>query len=338
MPEKPPFDQLPPEDPRSGANTLRVENQALAKGFTLIPNVILRARGISRDAKMLYSILLSYAWQTDSCFPGYDTLMEDMQCGRPQVAKYIRELKDAGLIAVQRRGQGMTSIYTLKDIQGAEIQKFQNETSSSSNIELQEVSDRNSNNTHRKIHKEKDSNSRIATATRTASEGIKGGQNAAFSTIRRINTSDFRGEEREPEPATPRKTRGGISPVADLLPKSLPRRAGRPTVAETSLREQLMGYVTDFAAEFSDRATLKQSLTRAVNLMQRSGYSLDAFVAAMYTARAKTKENQANIRAEAVKNDKNAWPQKPKMQYFFAILEEEVGLRGRDDDRGSGDD
>lgn len=107
MPENPPGS----EAGRSSANTLRIENQALAKGFTLIPNYILRATGISRDAKMLYSILLSYAWQTDSCFPGYDRLMDDMQCAKEALAKYIKELKTSGLIEVQRRGQGMTSLY-----------------------------------------------------------------------------------------------------------------------------------------------------------------------------------------------------------------------------------
>ena len=45
----------------SEQDTLRIENEALKKGFTLIPNYILRARGVSRDAKLLYGILLSYA-------------------------------------------------------------------------------------------------------------------------------------------------------------------------------------------------------------------------------------------------------------------------------------
>src|SRR5438045_3360250 len=107
-------------------NTLQVESEILKKGFTIIPNYVLRARNLSRDAKLLYGILLSYAWQTDSCFPGYDTLMEDMQCGRPQVSKYIKELKEVGLIEVKRRGQGLTSIYTIKDVTN---KKFQNETS-----------------------------------------------------------------------------------------------------------------------------------------------------------------------------------------------------------------
>ena len=117
-----------PEEDRPQQDTLRVENEALRRGFTLIPNYVLRARGISRDAKLLYGILLSYAWQKGNCWPGYDTLMEDVQCGRPQLAKYIKELKDTGLIHVQRRGQGLTSIYTIKDVRPENIQKFQNET------------------------------------------------------------------------------------------------------------------------------------------------------------------------------------------------------------------
>jgi hypothetical protein len=44
------------------ADTLRVANEFLAKGFTLIPNYILRHPDLSRDAKLLYAILLSYAW------------------------------------------------------------------------------------------------------------------------------------------------------------------------------------------------------------------------------------------------------------------------------------
>ena len=128
---------------RPQQDTLRIENEALRRGFTLIPNYVLRARTISRDAKLLYGILLSYAWQKGNCWPGYDTLMEDLQCGRPQLAKYIKELKDTGLVHVQRRGQGLTSIYTIKDVPAENIQKFQNETSGSFKTKPPGVSKRN---------------------------------------------------------------------------------------------------------------------------------------------------------------------------------------------------
>ncbi len=53
-----------------GAGTLTVANAALRGGFVLLPRTLLHAPGLSRDAKLLYAVLLSYAWQQGSCFPG----------------------------------------------------------------------------------------------------------------------------------------------------------------------------------------------------------------------------------------------------------------------------
>lgn len=93
--------------------TLFVDDEVLSAGFTLIPNVVFKRSDLSRDAKFLYAVLLSYAWQDDSCFPGYDRLLADLGCGRSQLARFIRELVDVGFMTVKRRGQGKTSIYTL---------------------------------------------------------------------------------------------------------------------------------------------------------------------------------------------------------------------------------
>ena len=41
-------------------------------GFTQLPNFILRDPKISIGAKTAYSLLLSYAWHNDLCFPGQD--------------------------------------------------------------------------------------------------------------------------------------------------------------------------------------------------------------------------------------------------------------------------
>ena len=42
-------------------------------GFTQIPNFILRDPNISIGAKTIYSLLLSYAWHNDLCFPGQES-------------------------------------------------------------------------------------------------------------------------------------------------------------------------------------------------------------------------------------------------------------------------
>ncbi|HEX2515923.1 MAG TPA: helix-turn-helix domain-containing protein [Chloroflexota bacterium] len=97
------------------AGTLAVASAALRGGFVLLPRTLLHAPGLSRDAKLLYAVLLSYAWQRGSCFPGYARLQADLGCGINQVTKYLRELEASGLVTRHRRGLGKTTVYTLHD-------------------------------------------------------------------------------------------------------------------------------------------------------------------------------------------------------------------------------
>src|SRR5215203_3264101 len=101
----------PPESPPGlgatddpAAETLAVASAALRGGFVLLPRTLLHAPGLSRDAKLLYAVLLSYAWQRGSCFPGYERLQTDLGCGVNQVTKYLRELEASGLVTRRRRG------------------------------------------------------------------------------------------------------------------------------------------------------------------------------------------------------------------------------------------
>ena len=83
------------------------------KGFTQVPNAILRSKTISPGAKLAYSGLLSYAWNKDNCFPGQDKLGDDIGVTRQTVNEYIRELRTKGFIRVTRRGQGRSNLYEL---------------------------------------------------------------------------------------------------------------------------------------------------------------------------------------------------------------------------------
>ncbi|MBM3880184.1 MAG: helix-turn-helix domain-containing protein [Verrucomicrobia bacterium] len=82
-------------------------------GFTQVPNFILKDPELSIGAKVAYAMFLSYAWHNDSCFPGQDRLAHDMGMTRPRVTQLIAELETAGLVTVQRRGQGKTNVYTI---------------------------------------------------------------------------------------------------------------------------------------------------------------------------------------------------------------------------------
>jgi hypothetical protein len=82
-------------------------------GFTQIPNFILRDPNVSIGAKTVYSLLLSYAWHNDLCFPGQDRLAKDVGMGIASVNRFIKELEGCSLIEIARRGQGRTNFYTV---------------------------------------------------------------------------------------------------------------------------------------------------------------------------------------------------------------------------------
>ena len=84
------------------------------KGFTQVPNAILRSKKLSMGAKMTYAALISYAWHNDYCFPGQQRLADDIGVTRQTANEYIQELKKKGFVKVVRQGQGRTNIYELK--------------------------------------------------------------------------------------------------------------------------------------------------------------------------------------------------------------------------------
>lgn len=85
-----------------------------AGGFTQVPNVLLRAKKLSCNAKVVYAQLLSYAWTNDRCYPGQERMAEDIGSTKSTVNRAIIELQKTGWLEVKRRGQGKTNIYTLK--------------------------------------------------------------------------------------------------------------------------------------------------------------------------------------------------------------------------------
>jgi len=102
-------------------DTLIIENQSLRYGFIQLPRQVLLARNLSHSAKLLYAVLLNYAWQDGACFPGYSRLEEDMQAQQKMIRRNMRELEAVGLVSQKRRGQGKTNIYTLHDLRDAKL-------------------------------------------------------------------------------------------------------------------------------------------------------------------------------------------------------------------------
>jgi hypothetical protein len=82
-------------------------------GFTQVPNFVLKSKDLSVGAKLTYAMLLSYAWQNDFCFPGQETLADDMGVSRRSVVSFIKELQEASCISVRRQGLNKPNVYTL---------------------------------------------------------------------------------------------------------------------------------------------------------------------------------------------------------------------------------
>ena len=93
---------------------LETANPALLGGFTQVPNFILEKSTLSMGARFTYSLFLRYAWHEDGCFPGLERLGENMGCSEATASRYVKELREAGYVTVERRGQGKTNIYKLK--------------------------------------------------------------------------------------------------------------------------------------------------------------------------------------------------------------------------------
>ena len=83
------------------------------RGFTQVPNAILKTKKLSPGAKLAYTMLLSYAWHNDFCFPGQNRLAEDIGISRQSVNSQIKELERKAFIKIRRQGQGRPNVYEI---------------------------------------------------------------------------------------------------------------------------------------------------------------------------------------------------------------------------------
>ncbi len=83
------------------------------KGFTMVPNHVLVSDRVSPGAKLTYAMLLKYAWQDDSCYPGQETLAKDMGVTDRSIRTYLQELQAAEFINIKQQGQGQPNLYVL---------------------------------------------------------------------------------------------------------------------------------------------------------------------------------------------------------------------------------
>lgn len=126
---------------------IKILDKSLQQGFSQIPRPVLKAKGLSRNAKCLYGLLLDYAWQSGSCFPGQKRLAEDLDVSERSIQSDLEELRDFGLIKWIRRGYQMTNEYQILSLDFL-LQSDMSKTSD------QEMTDLTSQDTTEMSHKE----------------------------------------------------------------------------------------------------------------------------------------------------------------------------------------
>src|SRR5438105_3103514 len=92
---------------------LKGADAATAKGFTQVPNFLLKSKKLSAGDKMAFAMLLSYAWQNDFCFPGQAKLADDIGLDERSVRRHLKSLEANELLTIKRRGLGKTNVYEL---------------------------------------------------------------------------------------------------------------------------------------------------------------------------------------------------------------------------------
>ena len=102
-------------------HTIVIDDPALRKGFTIVPNLLFVFKGLSHGARLTYVLLLKYAWKEGSCFPGVERLAKELEVERKSVMRYTKELRDKGFITIKRRGLGKTNVYHINKLKDVEI-------------------------------------------------------------------------------------------------------------------------------------------------------------------------------------------------------------------------
>lgn len=112
------FAGLPPRK-KPEENTIRFDSDELgvSRGFTQLPNIVLKDSRLAHADVRLYALLLSYAWAKGQCYPGQERLASDMGCDSTvTITRTMAHLVKVKLIRVKRRGQGKVNIYYIRKI------------------------------------------------------------------------------------------------------------------------------------------------------------------------------------------------------------------------------
>jgi len=322
---------------------IEIVDPALRLGFAQVPRAVLRAKGLSDKTKIVYALLLDYAWQEGSCFPGQDRLAADLHTTERTIRRALAELRAFKLVDWKQRGLNQTNVYYILPLAG------------NPNLVL-DVPERTKMSAPDRtlVSAQK----RTKTSALIDSEVIDTGvidsdisSNSKFSNLRERTASQF-SKKRIPNqekssqqpPEEPRERRGGAPrPIGELLSHrqalALARVDSSPEPAstgETSGRKRarrsrapqatdwIRADIERFSDELHDGEHTAQNIGQAARLFQASGLPEAAFCQLMGEARAITKQYNIKKRAQGEAGEVGL---RNKMPYFFKVLRDLLGMK-----------
>ena len=101
---------------RARLERIVIENEMLRAGFAAFPYVVLRDVRLSVGARLAYAVLLMYAWQEGSCFPGQARMARDLGVSQRHLRRYLVELRQLGYISWRKTMPGGTNTYLIHDV------------------------------------------------------------------------------------------------------------------------------------------------------------------------------------------------------------------------------
>jgi len=124
------------------------------------------------------------------------------------------------------------------------------------------------------------------------------------------------GSETSP-PGLPKQTT--FEPISSVLLRTRPQQPVRSETSEEA-RDAIRAYLKDIAPTFNDQAPLESSVSRAYNLYEATKLPLGEFLSRLL-------EVSSAVRERRLKVKKRANGIKVTMPYYFACLEDRIGLR-----------
>jgi hypothetical protein len=311
-------------------------------GFSQVPRAVLRARQLSDKAKIVYALLLDYAWQEGSCFPGQGRLAQDLHTTERTVRRCLSELKAYHLVDWKQRGLNQTNVYYILPLAGnPNLDLGAPERTKMSGPDRTPVSGQKRTKTSDIIDSEIIETELIDTdiSSKGMISNLKNLSASRFSKKESLNQQNPSLADAEPREKHPRK--GGLQSIGELIShrqavafaqldtvsESRPTserpkrgRRARTSAATAWIRSDIERY----SGELHDPEHVAQNTGQAARLYQASGLSEAAFCQLMGEARSITKQYNIKKRAQGQAGE---YGLRNKMPYFFKVLRDLLGMK-----------